>query len=389
MTIRALDITTNGRLAGRLEQSGRADYSFAYRTDQASSAVSLTMPVRTASYQYAGLHPVFAQNLPEGYLRDVVSRAIAKIHGSGELAMLASLGPYQIGRLGYQLPGEQMHSEAGAERLETLLKSKNLDLFTELVEKYALRSGVSGIQPKLLVSVSDKAAIRSGRLIVKAWGEDYPDLALNEYFCMRLAQAAGLQVPRFAVSDNGRLFLMERFDISESGEYFGFEDGCSLLGLQPQEKYDSTYERLARAVRDYVSPEYRRSALKDLFVSVLVSCVVRNGDAHLKNFAVLYDGAGQNVRLAPAYDIVTTTVYLPSDVPALHLAGTKRWWKASLLRRFGRQHCEMTAEEIEQAFDRVCRAASVTLVELDAASARFPATGPAMATIWRQALADL
>lgn len=389
MTIRALDITTNGQLAGRLEQSGRADYAFAYRTDQPHNAVSLTMPVRTASYQYAGLHPVFAQNLPEGYLRDVVSRAIAKIHGSGELAMLASLGPYQIGRLGYQLPGEQKQTEAGAEHLETLLKSKNPELFAELVEKYALRSGVSGIQPKLLVNVSDKAVIRSGRLIVKAWGEDYPDLALNEYFCMRLAQAAGLQVPKFAVSDNGRLLLMERFDIGESGDFFGFEDGCSLLGLQPEEKYDSTYERLARAITDYVSPEHRRVGLRDLFVSLLVSCVVRNGDAHLKNYAVLYDSPGRNVRLSPVYDIVTTTVYLPSDVPALHLAGSKRWWKPSLLKRFARQHCQMTTEEVEQAFQHVRQAAATTLIELDAAAARFPETGPAMAAIWRRALTEL
>jgi serine/threonine-protein kinase HipA len=57
---------------------------------------------------------------------------------------------------------------------------------------------------------------------------------------------------------------------------------------------------------------------------VTLSCIVGNGDAHLKNFGLLYsDPTQRDARLAPAYDIVNTTAYIPEDVLALDLAGSK------------------------------------------------------------------
>jgi serine/threonine-protein kinase HipA len=52
---------------------------------------------------------------------------------------------------------------------------------------------------------------------------------------------------------------------------------------------------------------------------VALSCAIENGDAHLKNFAVLYENAQSPVVLAPAYDLVSTTVYHVRDVLALEL----------------------------------------------------------------------
>ncbi|MCE7507665.1 type II toxin-antitoxin system HipA family toxin [Alloalcanivorax xenomutans] len=392
-----LDVTSGNELAGRLSRSARhagEEYSFAYRTDEPERAVSLTMPLRTASYQFPRLHPAFAQNLPEGYLRDAVRRTVSKLHGASDLALLAALGPYQIGRLGYVLPGQATEMAHSTERLETLLDSDNPDLFAELVEKYALNSGISGVQPKLLVDVAaepprDKAAIRSSRLIVKAWGTDYPDLALNEYFCMRAASRAGLDVPRFDVSRDGRLFIMERFDVTETGAYLGFEDGCVLQGLSPEEKYDGTYERLARAVSEFVSPALRQTALASLFRSIVLSWAVRNGDAHLKNFGVIYDRPGGTVALAPAYDIVTTTAYLRNDVPALHLAGSKRWWPLDRLAEFGARHCAQNTRQVKETIGAVGSALTTTLPELKDASPRFPDVAPAMIKAWEEAVNEI
>ena len=67
-----------------------------------------------------------------------------------------------------------------------------------------------------------------------------------------------------------------------------------------------------------------RTSLDQLFDSVALSCIVGNGDAHLKNFGLLYSEPTQrDARLAPAYDIVNTTAYIPEDVLALDLAGNK------------------------------------------------------------------
>ncbi|CAN8139048.1 serine/threonine-protein kinase HipA [uncultured Thiomicrorhabdus sp.] len=51
---------------------------------------------------------------------------------------------------------------------------------------------------------------------------------------------------------------------------------------------------------------------------------LQNGDAHLKNFGVVYSSA-TDIRLAPIYDVVSTTAYIKEDIQALTLLGSKRW----------------------------------------------------------------
>ena len=50
------------------------------------------------------------------------------------------------------------------------------------------------------------------------------------------------------------------------------------------------------------------SELARFFEQVAFTAMVRNGDGHLKNYGVLYRSAA-DVRLAPLFDCVTTTVY--------------------------------------------------------------------------------
>ncbi|MCH2558258.1 MAG: type II toxin-antitoxin system HipA family toxin [Alcanivorax sp.] len=387
--VKRITVTVDGEPAGRLVEQGRKDFSFTYQPEAADREVSLTMPWRDTSWQFPGLHPVFAQNLPEGYLKDVLARTVRKLHGASDLALLTSLGPFQIGRLGYQAPGTPAESAAPGETLDNLLRSGDPDLFEQLVEKYALRSGISGVQPKVLVDLRDKAAIRSGRLIVKSWGDDFPQLALNEYYCMRVADLAGLEVPRFDVSLDGRLFVMERFDVKGDGGFLGFEDACSLQGLVPEEKYDSTYERLIATVETYVSPEQVHRARRTLFTSLLVSWAVRNGDAHLKNFGLLYADTRSAVRLAPAFDIVTTTVYLSRDVPALQLGGSKRWWKVKRLEQLGRRHCKLSPATVREQMAKVVNAVDRVVPEMDEAPPYFRDIGQSMKEQWTQARNEL
>lgn len=326
---------------------------FLYHEDvEAESAVSVTMPVHRHAYSFPGLHPVFQQNLPEGYLGDVLRKAVAKLYGVGDLTMLLALGRAQLGRVavvgtGFEVKGDPLVTE----RLDELLHRDDSALFAELLERYALYSGVSGVQPKVLVPASaERAALRTADYIVKSWGDDYPELAANEYFCMTLARRIGLEVSPFYLSDNGRLFIMERFDRTVDRRWLGFEDGCVLQGRTPAEKYEGTYERLAKSLATYISKEAQRQGLHQFFLSILVSWAVRNGDAHLKNFGILYENPSAARRLAPAYDIVSTVVYLKNDVPALSLGGRKAWWKLSALESFARVFCGLHTRQVRGAF---------------------------------------
>jgi serine/threonine-protein kinase HipA len=63
------------------------------------------------------------------------------------------------------------------------------------------------------------------------------------------------------------------------------------------------------------------------------NCALHNGDAHLKNFGIVYDDVQGEARLAPVYDLVTTSAYLPKDSLALALNGATEWPSANDLRK--------------------------------------------------------
>ena len=354
---RSLAVWVGPHKVGALERA--EDYIFAYHPDASPpDAVSLTMPVRLKSWESRDLHPVFQMNLPEGALLIAVRTAIAKVAGTDDLTVLRVVGGNTIGRNRFSRPEDDAPMfPSGPESLEEILAFPDArELFKELVARYALRSGVSGVQPKVLLPATERATAVSSDFIVKSWGDDFPELGANEFFCMKAARRAGLATPEFHLSENGGLFVMKRFDMGAGGELRGFEDFCSLLGLGTDGKYSGSYEKVARTIDSFVSPEYRIEARERFFGALVLSMAVRNGDAHLKNFGVLYDDAKGSVRLSPVYDIVTTTAYLKSDVPALTIEGRKIWWPRRTIEKFAVVNLSIAPAKAREIIDRVVEA---------------------------------
>jgi serine/threonine-protein kinase HipA len=92
----------------------------------------------------------------------------------------------------------------------------------------------------------------------------------------------------------------------------------------------------------------------------LNNCALRNGDAHPKNFGILYDDVLGEARLAPAYDLVTTSVYMPNDSMALTLNGSTKWPSSKDLRKFGETRMECTPSQTKLILERVADAVSQT-----------------------------
>src|SRR5690606_4500284 len=88
-------------------------------------------------------------------------------------------------------------------------------------------------------------------------------------------------------------------------------------------RYEGSYELLARRIGEFADPAQTAAALEQFFMMLALSCAIENGDAHLKNFGVLYEDTASEVRLAPAYDLVCTTLYVARDVLALTLDDSK------------------------------------------------------------------
>lgn len=364
------------------------------------SAVSLTMPVVREHYAsaYKSLHPIFDMNLPEGALAERLRKEFSKVIPHFDaLAMLKIVGQSQIGRLRFAAPADKV-LDMPAENLSDILAHDGAEgLFESLLNRYAVHSGISGAMPKVLLRSSlrgedlSRVTHRGATHIVKAWTDEYPHLAENEYFGMRAALHAGLEVPKFELSQGGRFLVVERFDLSEHG-YLGFEDFCVLNGKTALQKYDGSYENIATRIKDFVSPENVRPALESFFKALALSCALKNGDAHLKNFGVLYANAESAVRLAPIYDLVTTTAYKPDDILALTLGGTKRWPSAKALIAFARTHCNLTEARamalLAQAVQGIHRATAEAMLYMEEKPA-FQKMGKVMLAQWRQGLSHL
>ena len=329
-----LQVATPEGDSGKVLTSG-ADYLFRYHEDaKAQSAISLLMPVRLEEYRHRELHPVFQMNLPEGYVLEQLRNRLAKVANLDPMLLLALSGSSSpIGRVTVSSPEVDAllrRQQFPGEKLEEILAWDGAeDIFASLVDRYILRAGISGVQPKVLVpehqgSTSQRFTSKTSELIIKSGRDEFPRLAINEFLCMSVAKEAGIAVPEFYLSDNAKLFVMRRFDRDEQLNPIGFEDMAALMGLAAQQKYSKSYSAIAKAIRLFCAPEQVQGSLAQLFAIVTLSCIVGNGDAHLKNFGLLYSNPTQrDARLAPAYDIVNTTAYIPEDVLALDLVGNK------------------------------------------------------------------
>lgn len=314
MKIKQLQVSTPSGTAGLLHRESQ--FVFNYNTTSRINEVSLTMPIRARSYAGNPLMPVFAMNLPEGYLYDVIARRLAKHEAIDDMRLLSITGRQQIGRLQFVQPGAQWQDTPPSIGLARLLhESASDEMFAFLVDTH-FQSGISGVQPKVLMPDADSMAgervtVIQPDLIVKAAGTDYPQLTQNEFLCMEAARRAGIRVPEFWLSDDGGLFIMRRFDLAP--HRLGFEDMAVLMGkprdAQGHYKYTESYEAIARVISHF-SGAMAPANLEAFFEYLVLSILVRNGDAHLKNFGMLYtDPTTDDRRLAPLYDVVTTSVY--------------------------------------------------------------------------------
>jgi len=195
--------------------------------------------------------------------------------------------------------------------------------FDYLLDTY-LASGISGVQPKVLVPDVDTGARFPGGderttallsdFIVKAASPSYPNLTQNEFLCMDAARRAGIDVPEFHLSDDGSLFVIRRFDRTATGMRLGFEDMPALLQRTYDDygsyKYVGSYETIPKVIEAYCGSNAIDSKWR-FFEYFVASCMMRNGDAHMKNFGLLYKSPDDPVgaRLSPMYDVVTTSVY--------------------------------------------------------------------------------
>lgn len=298
-----------------------------YQPLQEKQHVSLTMTrKRMDGYSSGPLHPIFAQNIPEGFNRRLIVEKLSRYTKVNDMYLLALQGDQGIGILSYK--SELNFPEVESLNLSEILSYRSKEpLFPQLLEKYYLRTSLAGMQPK--VSIPDAYTVQSDNkvqqrdLIVKSFDSEFPLLTVNEFVCMQAARHCGLEPPKTYLSENLETYVVERFDKTSDGTKLGYEDFTTLMkkSNDPCAKYTSSYETLLKATYLYTGSV---AEVEKMYKYIVFNCLIDNGDAHLKNFALQYSSDMKNIFVSPPFDLTHTLIYESIDNQmALKLAGSK------------------------------------------------------------------
>ncbi len=392
-----------GRDVATLESAGDFRSVLTYHaTVAADDFVSLTMPVRTESYVWDDtLHPVFQMNLPEGYLLQVLQEQIGPQITASPMALLSVIGRNMVGRIQVAAAGANLDEPTQPVEVAELLQGDNSEeAFADLVRQHAA-SGVSGVVPKFLDAqtepvesvVHNKATLLTRRHIIKGCTGRLPYVTLNEHLCMQVA-ARVLPAARTELSADGQALVVHRFDVDDNGLLrLGMEDFCSLLGLRSSAKYDTTWERIAKAVRDHVPGSLQLQTFRQLATILLLTYALRNSDCHAKNLALLYSTRA-DVHLSPVYDMITTVVYpgYQLNPPGISFMGKKTWTPGKSLGKFITAVLGVPARtqtEIVEAISDAVSDAAPAVREAMGRHAAFADIGKRMLLAWSEGVNGL
>jgi len=398
-----LSVYVLGREVATLEPDGDFRSVLTYHPGVAADdLVSLTMGVRTESWVWNDeVHPFFQMNLPEGYLLEVLREQFAPHMPVRPVNLLAIIGRNMVGRVQVAAPGADLHTAPKAIELADLLQGDNSEqAFAVLVREHAT-SGVSGVVPKFLDAQNEtvlignhkKATLVTRRHIIKGSSDRLPYIALNEHLCMQVASKI-MATAKTEVSADGKALVVHRFDVDKNGQpALAMEDFCALLGLRPANKYDTTWERIAKAVRDHIPGERRGETFHELAKLLMLTYALRNSDCHSKNLALIYTSA-TDARLAPVYDMLTTVVYpgYQHNPPGMSFMGKKTWKPGKSLQNFivGTFNVPIKQQAIilEQISDAVADTAPMLRQAMEEHPG-FRETGKHMLHAWHEGVAGL
>lgn len=336
MKLSVLVETTNGRvLVGTLETKPGSGEQFTY--DQAwlsrsdAKPLSLSLPLQSTAFSARAIRPYFEGLLPEGAARASVARRLG-IASTSYLRLLQALGGECIGAIMLLDPENPeptpSYHPLDSETLENLARG-GYPQSSELT--VGSRLSIAGAQAKvgLYRNPHDTEAAwllprgtAPSTHIIKPANHRFDDMVGNELFCLRLARACGLPAPHaFVVATQQPMLAVERYDRAFSAtpasingnplpQRLHQEDFCQALGIASSQKYEENgrhFASLASLIREHSS-----NAISDLELLcdfAIFNFLIGNCDAHLKNFSLVRSADWRELRLAPCYDLASTSVY--------------------------------------------------------------------------------
>ncbi len=285
------------------------------------------------------LHPILSNLLPEGPLRELIAQGL-KGHIDNEFHLFSYLGK--------DLPGALIAEPMEPDEVPESLLSAHGNVKAVKFENVTRENkfSLAGVQMKFSMKQQDGRYNLStgntlGDWIIKTPSSKHKEVPVNEFTAMALASMAGVDVPEIKLVQLNQLdnlpqinlpdeklaFAIKRFDRND-GQRVHMEDFAQVLVKYPHEKYNSaSYEQIAKILYRFSGDGLADA--QQFARRLLVNILLANGDAHLKNWSLLYPDQ-VTPELSPAYDIVTTCVYIDNEREyALKLGKTKGWYNVT------------------------------------------------------------
>ncbi len=337
----SVPIWFDGLVVGKIDVAPDGSLSLRYAEQWLQTAgafpVSVTMPLLADLYPKDVISPWLANLLPEEELLKVLTRSLG-LDQADVLAVLAEIGGDTAGALSFGATSDRdlwtyvpltTFYDTSDPQLALERHFDDLGRRPFLVGEEGVRQSLAGGQKKSALAVlgpdgapvlrlpqeGDVLAIplsgAPSTLNVKPDNPNLPGICENEVWCLRMAQAVGINAAQATILQSSKRTAIGvlRYDrrVGRSGQLVRLhqEDFAQANGLPPGRKYERgtlpglTLKSLLETGR-HVSASDALALLDQVMFNILVA----NTDAHAKNYSLILP-VGAALRLAPLYDVST------------------------------------------------------------------------------------
>lgn len=323
-----------GEIEGNFSDDARFSYSKEYITKEESKSISISLPIQEEPFSPERTKAFFEGLLPEGFMRKNIA---ANMHfdENDYLSILYNLGKECIGAIRINQTDEEPEScyKAITSKQVEELAAEGTTKSTEMVIKTHL--SLTGASGKVGLYFDEKngrwylpCGLAPSTHIVKQSHIRLDGIVTNEQLSMMAARKCGIDIPESFIINIGKgndsevLFATKRYDriIDKTSEKIGGlkrpfrihqEDFAQAMGIASFEKYEKDGQNYAEKMFETVRNNCTKP-LEDqlsLWDRIVYNFALGNTDAHIKNYALIYDTHMEGVSLAPAYDMLSTVIY--------------------------------------------------------------------------------
>lgn len=374
-----------GEIVGTDSNDAYFTYADSYLENPEHRAISIGLPIEEKTFSAQRTRIFFEGLLPEGFTRRCVAERM-HMDENDYVSILAGLGRECLGAIKIVDEADEMitpkYRELSTEEVYALA-SEGATESAELVTKSHLSlTGASGKAGLYYNEIEEKWYMPIGEApsthIVKQSHVRLKKIVANEQLCLLTAKYLGIEIPESFIittdvnDEEAVLFVTKRYDrkfVEDGNMIDGLpvprrlhqEDFAQALGIAASNKYEKNNEGYLKMLFDVLrahSSDPMIDSLK-LWDICVFNYLIGNTDNHVKNLSLLYGEDLKSVRLAPAYDIVSTMIYKNStENMSLSINGI----------------CninEITRESFEKAASQVGIGAKMAIKRFDAMVAGF------------------